>query len=102
MRLLTISLAIFAVAVSAVGQTPRRVELRITKSSIVEDGQKELRTDAEIDQELAALTSQTPKPRIVITKSADAPFERVVHFLEIAKAYPEFRLGLVTQRPMPQ
>jgi biopolymer transport protein ExbD len=89
---------------SAFSQTADPVELRITRSAVIVDGQKKLADDAALNEELAAFSKQNPRPKIHISLEPGTPYERVVHFLQIMMAHPEFgfRLGLVTQHANPQ
>jgi biopolymer transport protein ExbD len=89
------------VTTGAFGQVADKVELRITASSVIVDGQKQLSDDAAVNEEFAALAKQNPKPNIHVSLDPGVPFERVVRFTQIMTSHPEFRLGLITQHANP-
>ena len=85
----------------AIGQTVDHVEIRITPEAVIVDEHRRLVDDVALENELSQLAQMNPRPQIHISLDPGTPFERVVHFLQIASAHSEFRLGLVTRGPSP-
>lgn len=105
MRRLAATLVLLSVCLPAARnafcQTADHVELRITASSVIVDGKKQLSDDAALNEEFAALAKQRPRPKIQVILDPGVPFERVVHFTQIMTSHTEFQLGLVTQHANP-